>query len=212
MKRFIVAIDGPAACGKGTLALRLAKHYGLHHVDTGLIYRAVAYKLLQANASLEDEALAGSIAATVEATDLDSQLLSQHEIANAASKIAVMLSVREILVQQQRKLADSLGGAVLDGRDIGTCVYPDADVKLYIDAQAEIRAQRRYAQIIARGGSVSFETVLSDIQQRDARDTTRPYGALRPASDAYILDTSLLSADEVFIKACGFIDPVWQRA
>ena len=194
----IIAIDGPAASGKGTLGRRLAAHYGLLHLDTGLTYRAVAQALLQAGLPLDNEALAAEAAANIDFSKLDREKLSQHEIGEAASQIAVMPAVREALVDAQRRFSSAPQGVVLDGRDIGTVVCPDADVKLYITASPETRARRRHAEIVNRGGSVDLKTVLSDIRQRDARDRERADSPLKPARDAHLIDTTSMDIETAF--------------
>lgn len=150
MKPFIIAIDGPAASGKGTLARKIATHYHLHHLDTGLTYRGVAYVLLQQGLALDDETSAITYATKLDFNTLDSNLLTSHEIGEAASKIAIIPAVREILVAKQRNFAKTLPGSVLDGRDIGTVVCPDANIKFYVFANAQTRAKRRYQEILKK--------------------------------------------------------------
>jgi len=205
-KPFVIAIDGPAASGKGTLAKRLASHYGLFYLDTGLTYRAVASAMLAGQTSLSDEAAAVRIAEKLDLSKLDARQLASHAIGEAASKIAVLPGVRRALVAAQRRLAQQLPGAVLDGRDIGTVVCPDADIKLYIVADLHERARRRHRQIIATGASLSFDEVLAGLKQRDERDTSRRESPLKQAEDAHLLNTTKLSIDEAFEAACRLID------
>jgi len=206
IKPFVIAVDGPAASGKGTLAKKLATHYGLPHLDTGLTYRAVAHAIRTGNISLTDEATAIRIAEKLDFAALDPALLGAHAIGEAASKVAVMPGVRHALVAAQRRMAEKLPGAVLDGRDIGTVVCPDADVKLYIVADAEERARRRYQEMITRGNSAAYNDVLAEIRQRDSRDMNRSEGPLRQAEDAHLLNTTKLSIEEAFEAACRLID------
>ncbi|AGF73990.1 cytidylate kinase [Bartonella australis AUST/NH1] len=208
MKPFIIAIDGPAASGKGTLARKIAAHYGLHYLDTGLTYRHVAYALLQQKLALSDETNAIAHAEKLDINTLNSSLLASHEIGEAASKIAVIPAVREILVAKQRAFAKFLPGSVLDGRDIGTIVCPDANIKLYVLADAQTRARRRYKEIFEKGIQADYNKILADLEQRDARDTTREQSPLKPAKDALLLDTSELSIEAALAAAYAFIDPV----
>lgn len=201
-----IAIDGPAASGKGTLARRLARHYGLRHLDTGLTYRAVAARLLEEDLPLDDEATAEAAARTLDLGALDRARLAQHHIGEAASKVAVMPGVRRALVDKQRAFAAAPPGAVLDGRDIGTVVCPDAAVKLYVTASAEVRAVRRFREITDGGGAADYEAVLADIRRRDARDMGRADSPLRPAADAHLLDTSEMDIEAAFMAACRLID------
>jgi len=193
-----IAIDGPAASGKGTLARRLAEHFGLPHLDTGLTYRAVGYALLQSGLPLDREELAEIVAENLDLGALDREVLSAHEVGEAASKVAVMSTVRKILVEQQRKFASQGQGAVLDGRDIGTVVCPDAVVKLYITASPETRARRRHREVDEKSGGASYEQILADIIKRDERDMGRSDSPLKPASDAHLIDTSEMSIETAF--------------
>ena len=207
-----IAIDGPAASGKGTLARRLADYYHLPHLDTGLTYRAVARDLLALGAPLDDpeaiEAAAIDAARHVDLSNLDKEGLSLHAVGEAASKVAVISEVRRILVGKQRAFAARPGGAVLDGRDIGTVVCPDADVKLYIVASPQVRAARRLRDIEGRGGTADLAEILADIRRRDERDMGRSDSPLRPAVDAHLLDTSYLSIEAAFQAARAIIDGV----
>ncbi len=204
----VIAIDGPAASGKGTLARRLADYYHLPHLDTGLTYRAVAHTLLMKGWPLGDAPHAVEAARLVDLGSLDRDVLSAHAVGEAASKIAVIPEVRRILVDKQRAFAAQVSGAVLDGRDIGTVVCPDATVKLYVMASAEVRARRRLAEIEARDGTGDFATILADIARRDERDMGRADSPLRPAADAHLLDTSEMDIETAFIAARTIIDGI----
>ncbi len=204
----MIAIDGPAASGKGTLARKIARHYHLHYLDTGLTYRGVAHALLQQKLALDDEKSALFYARELDLNTLNSTLLSSHELGEAASKIAIIPAVREILVAKQRNFAKILPGSVLDGRDIGTVVCSDADVKLYVLADVQIRAKRRYQEILKKGASADYHEILANLEQRDSRDMTRGQSPLKPAEDAHLLDTSKLSIEATFTVACALIDPV----
>ncbi len=203
---FVIAIDGPAAAGKGTLARKLAAHYGLAHLDTGLTYRATAKALLDAGKPLDDEAVAARMAASVDLGNLDRAVLSAHAIGEAASKVAAMPAVRVALVEAQRRFANAGKGAVLDGRDIGTVVCPEAPVKLYVTADAEIRARRRYDEIVAKGEAADFDAILDDVLRRDARDMGRKDSPLCPADDAHLLDTSKMGIEAAFQAARALVD------
>lgn len=208
---FIIAIDGPAAAGKGTLSRLIAAHYGFHHLDTGLTYRAVAKALLDAGLPLDDEAVAERTALDIELAGLDRTVLAQHHIGEAASKIAVMPAVRRALVAAQRKFAAKAPGTVLDGRDIGTVVCPDAPVKLYVTASPDVRARRRYDEIVAGGAPADFDAVFADVKKRDERDMGRADSPLKPADDAHLLDTSEMSIDAAFRAACELIDAAMKK-
>ncbi len=203
-----IAIDGPAGAGKGTLARRLADYYHLPHLDTGLTYRAVAHMLLAKGWPLGDEPHAVEAARLIDLGNLDRSVLSAHAVGEAASKVAVIPEVRRILVEKQRAFAAQPGGAVLDGRDIGTVVCPDAMVKLYVTASAEVRARRRLAEIEANDGTGDFATILADITRRDERDMGRADSPLRPAGDAHLLDTSQMSIEAAFLAAKTIVDDV----
>jgi cytidylate kinase len=196
---FTIAIDGPAAAGKGTISKAVAAHYGFAHLDTGLLYRAVGKQVLTGIAAIE-------AAQNLRAEDLQADDLRTPEVAQAASKVAVIPEVRAALVDFQRVFARRSGGAVLDGRDIGTVICPDAEAKLFVTASAEIRADRRFRELVANGLRVDFETVLDDVRQRDARDMGRKDAPLRPADDAIQIDTSELSIDEAIATAIREID------
>lgn len=202
----LIAIDGPAASGKGTLARRLADYFHLPHLDTGLTYRAVAHMLLDKGWPLDDAAHAIEAARQVDLGNLDKHALSAHAVGDAASKVAVIPEVRKILVDKQRAFARQPSGAVLDGRDIGTVVCPDADVKLYVTASAVVRAGRRLRDIEGRGGKAELADILADIERRDERDTGRADSPLRPAADAHLLDTSEMSIEAAFQAARAIVE------
>ena len=202
----IIAIDGPAASGKGTLARRLADKYRLPHLDTGLTYRALAKALIDQGLPLGEEAVAVETARTIDLAKLDRAVLSAHDIGEGASKVAVIPAVRRILVEKQRAFANQPGGAVLDGRDIGTVVCPDAIVKLYVTASAQVRAKRRFDEELMRAGDADYETILEDVERRDARDMGRTDSPLKPAHDAHLLDTSTMDIETAFREAVSIID------
>lgn len=201
-----IAIDGPAASGKGTLARRLADYYHLAYLDTGLTYRAVAHALLSRGWPLDDEAKAVEAARLVDLASLDRETLSAHAVADGASRVAVYPAVRRVLVDKQRAFARRAEGAVLDGRDIGTVVCPDAAVKLYVTASAEVRAGRRLRDIEGRGGKADLAEILSDIRRRDERDMGRADSPLRPAPDAHLLDTTEMSIETAFLAAKAIVE------
>ena len=197
----VIAIDGPAASGKGTLARRLAAHFGLRHLDTGLTYRAVAERMIERGADLDDVAAATAAAESLDFSGLDAAGLSRHDIGEAASRIAVMPPLRRVLVQQQRDFAREIPGAVLDGRDIGTVVLPDAPAKLYVTASPEARARRRVLEMRERGIDMDEAAVLADLKRRDARDSGRTDSPMRPAPEAFLLDTTDLDIEAAFQAA-----------
>ena len=208
---FVIAIDGPAAAGKGTLSRRIADTYGFQHLDTGLTYRATAKALLDAGLPLDDEQVAEKMALEVDLGGLDRSVLSRHEIGEAASRIAVMPSVRRALVEAQRTFSRREPGTVLDGRDIGTVVCPDAPVKLYVTASPEVRARRRHDEILTGGGDADFQAVFADVKKRDERDIGRADSPLKPADDAHLLDTSEMSIEAAFQAAKSLIDAVLKK-
>lgn len=208
---FTIAIDGPAAAGKGTLSRRIAETYGFHHLDTGLTYRATAKALLDAKLPLDDEAVAERVALNLDLSGLDRSVLSRHEIGEAASKVAVMPAVRRALVEAQRKFATKQPGTVLDGRDIGTVVCPAAPVKIYVTASAEVRAKRRYDEILANGTAADYYAIFDDVKKRDERDMGRADSPLKPAEDAHLLDTTEMSIEAAFKAAKTIIDAALQK-
>lgn len=201
----IIAVDGPAASGKGTLARRLAAHYGLRHLDTGMLYRAVARRVLDAGADPADAPARRAAARAVELPDLDTPGLRSDTVGEAASIVAADPEVRAAILALQRRFALAPPGAVLDGRDIGTVVFPDADYKLFVTASAEERARRRHAELVAAGERTTFERVLAEIRARDERDTARAVAPLRPAADALLLDTTELDIEAAFRAAVDMI-------
>lgn len=202
-----IAIDGPAASGKGTLARRLAAHYGLPHLDTGLTYRAVAQAMLAAGDPFDDERVAAERAGSLDLGALDRDALSMHEIGEAASRVAVLPAVRRALVEAQRRFASGEPGAVLDGRDIGTVVLPGATVKLYVTASPEMRAKRRHDEMVSRGrDDATFVDVLEDLKARDARDADRADSPLRQAGDAHLLDTTTMGISDALERARSIVD------
>ena len=204
--RLVIAIDGPAASGKGTLGRRLAAHFGLPHLDTGLLYRATARAMLDAGLTLDDEAAAAAAARQLGAGGLDEARLRGHAMGEAASRVAAMPQVRAALVDFQRDFAARAPGAVLDGRDIGTVICPDADIKIFVTASPQARARRRLLESRARGETPDPAAVLADIERRDARDCGRSDAPLRAAADAVELETTQLDADAAFAAARAIIE------
>ncbi len=200
----IIAIDGPAASGKGTLARRLAASLDLPHLDTGLLYRAVGRSVLQTGADPTDAAAAVLAAQTLTAADLERDDLRGPEADRAASAVATVPAVREALLQFQRRFALERG-AVLDGRDIGTVIFPDAQAKLFVTASRPVRADRRWRELVANGESVTLDEVAKALAERDAQDAARATAPLRPAADAMVLDTTELDAEAAFIQALGLV-------
>ncbi|OIQ06965.1 MAG: cytidylate kinase [Rhodobacteraceae bacterium CG2_30_10_405] len=198
MEQFTVAIDGPAAAGKGTIARAVAEHFGFAYLDTGLLYRAAARKVLD---GMEPVAAAKALLPQ----DFERAGLRTAKVGQAASKIAAMPLVRAALVAFQQQFARRIGGAVLDGRDIGTVICPEAEVKLYVTASDVVRAHRRWLELSAGAEAVSEADVLAEVQQRDARDFERATAPMRPADDAVLLDTSDMSIDEAVAQAVGLI-------
>jgi cytidylate kinase len=201
----IIAIDGPAASGKGTLAKRIADHFGLHHLDTGLLYRAVALLVQQRGGDLEDASVGAEVARGLDVGILLHPDLRGPGAGEAASIVARIPEVRAALLAFQREFALKPPGAVLDGRDIGSVVCPTADVKIYVTAAPEVRAERRYREKVGRGEGPSYEAVLDDIRRRDERDAGRDAAPMRPADDAFLLDTSNLDIEAAFNAAVGLI-------
>jgi CMP/dCMP kinase len=204
----IIAIDGPAASGKGTLAKRLAAHYGYRHLDTGVIYRAVAYALLKAGLDLHDEAKAVRAATTLDPGTFDDPALKSQAVGSAASIVSALPKVREALVAFQRQFAAQSPGAVLDGRDIGTVICPEAEVKIYVIADPGIRAHRRTLEARARGEEADEAAVLADILKRDERDQNRTVAPLKQAPDAYLLDNSHLDIEGGVRAAIDIVEAV----
>jgi cytidylate kinase len=202
----IIAIDGPAASGKGTIARRLAVHYGLPHLDTGLLYRATAATLIAEGGNLYDEESAVSAARGLGLTDFDEATLRSRQMAEAASMVAAMPGVRAALIEAQRAFAARPGGAVLDGRDIGTVICPNATVKIFVTASAEARAQRRVVELANRGEKADYSAILADILRRDARDSGRAAAPLRPADDAVRLDTTHLGIEPAVAEALRIVE------
>jgi CMP/dCMP kinase len=204
----IIAIDGPAASGKGTIAKQLASVYGLHHLDTGLLYRAVAKAMLDAGHSPDDAAHATEIAIKLDPTKFEENALKLQPITEAASVVAAIPQVRQALINYQREFAMRPPGAVLDGRDIGTVIAPGADVKLFVIASPEVRAVRRMLELRARGETANEHEVLADLLRRDERDSRRSVAPLKAAPDAHLLDTTHLGIDAAFRAAVDIIEAV----
>jgi cytidylate kinase len=202
----IIAIDGPAASGKGTLARRLASRYALPHLDTGLLYRATAAALLDRGRALGDVEAAVAAARGLALIDFDEARLRTREMGEAASVVAALPAVREALIQAQRNFAQRPGGAVLDGRDIGTIICPQADVKIFVTASPEVRAQRRALELASRGEKVDYGAILADIAKRDARDSERAAAPLKAAPDAALLDTTRLGVEAAFAEALRIVE------
>ncbi|MBS0502531.1 MAG: (d)CMP kinase [Proteobacteria bacterium] len=201
----IIAVDGPAASGKGTIARALARHYKLPHLDTGLLYRAVGRTVLDRRGDPADEAQA------LAACDFSDELLAdprlkQSEAGNAASIVSAHPAVRAALIERQKLFANQPGGAVLDGRDIGTVIAPDANAKLFVRATPPIRARRRHEELARAGSTISYDKVLADIRERDRRDSSRATAPLRQAEDAILLDTSYLSIDSAIAHAIELVE------
>jgi cytidylate kinase len=196
---FTVAIDGPAASGKGTISKAVAEALGFAHLDTGLLYRAVGAKMLQGTDPVE-------AAQALVAEDLGAANLRTPDVAQAASRVAVIAEVRKALLDFQRAFARRAGGAVLDGRDIGTVICPEAEAKLFVTASPEVRARRRHAELMQNGISDSYAQVLEDVRARDARDSTRAEAPLKPAPDAVVIDTSEMGIDAAIAAALDVIE------
>jgi CMP/dCMP kinase len=202
----IIAIDGPAASGKGTIGKRVASHYGLRHLDTGLIYRAVAKALIKGGHRLDDIGRAVEAARRLDPAQFDDQALKSHAVGEAASITSAIPEVRAALVAFQRDFAATPPGAVLDGRDIGTVICPQAEVKIFVTAAPEVRARRRAAELRAQGERVDDAAVLADILRRDQRDRTRAIAPLKPAMDAHMLDTTKLDIDQALSQAIDIVE------
>ena len=206
MEAMIIAIDGPAASGKGTLGKRLAAHYRLRHLDTGLLYRAVAKAVLDAGAKPEDSAAAIAAALDFKAAWIEDASLKSDRFGSAASVVSAVPDVRAALIDFQRTFAAAPPGAVLDGRDIGTVIAPDAEVKIFLTASAEQRARRRCRELESRGEPADFDATLADIKRRDERDANRDVAPFKRAEDAHVLDTTELNADAAFEAAVALIE------
>ncbi|MGH6664797.1 MAG: (d)CMP kinase, partial [Pseudolabrys sp.] len=202
----IIAIDGPAASGKGTLGKKLAAHYGLRHLDSGLLYRAVAKAVLDSGLKPDDRQAAARLARSLDLAHLDEAALKTPKVGEAASIVSAFPEVRAALVTFQREFAAKPPGAVLDGRDIGTIICPNADVKIYVTATPEVRARRRTAEYRAQGRQIDEATVLADILKRDERDTQRVAAPLKQAPDAHLLDTTHLAIDPAIRAAIDIVE------
>jgi CMP/dCMP kinase len=204
----IIAIDGPAASGKGTLGKLLAGHYGLRHLDTGLIYRAVAKAVLDAGHSPDDRARAVAAAEALDPPYFDETALKRQAVGEAASLVSAIPEVRKVVLAFQREFGRTPPGAVLDGRDIGTVIFPDADVKIFVTATPEVRAHRRAAELEQAGEHINQADVLADIRRRDERDSRRAIAPLKAATDAHLLDTTHLDIDAAFRAAIDIVEAV----
>jgi cytidylate kinase len=203
----VIAVDGTAASGKGTLAKKLAKHFGFSHLDSGSLYRLVALGVVEAGGDPNKEADAVKVAMSIDPSRAEDPRIRTGEIGSAASLVSVFPKVRAALLDFQRKFAATPPGAVIDGRDIGTVVCPDAQAKLFVDATAEVRAHRRWLELKARGDSPDEAALLKDILERDARDKGRAVAPLKPAPDAVLLDTTHLGIDAAFAAALALVIP-----
>jgi CMP/dCMP kinase len=208
---FVIAVDGPAASGKGTIAAGLAGRYDLPVLDTGLLYRAVGVLMQAAQEDLDDAAAARAAAIMLTADQLDDPRLRTRAAGELASRVAVHPAVREALMEFQRTFAGQEGGAVLDGRDIGTVVAPEAPAKLFVTAAPEVRAMRRWKQLAAQGEAVAYDDVLADIRVRDARDGGRAAAPMRPAQDAVLLDTSEMTIEQAADAARRIVEAARAR-
>jgi CMP/dCMP kinase len=208
----IIAIDGPAASGKGTLAKRIAIHYGLRHLDTGALYRAVARDTRAQGGDLTDAHAAAQAASRIDVSTLSDPALRTAGVGEAASVVARHPEVRAVLLEYQRNFAHGAPGAVIDGRDIGTVICPDADVKLFVTATPEERARRRFLELRQNGVQIGEDEVLADIVARDERDRSRAASPLRQAEDAVLLETTILDIDAAFRAAIGLIEAAMGRA
>lgn len=209
--RFTVAIDGPAAAGKGTIARAVAGRFGFAHLDTGLLYRAVGKNALDQGRGIVDEGVAELVAQSLDPADLERDDLRTVLVSRASSRVAAMPGVRKALLKFQQDFARQEGGAVLDGRDIGTVICPDADVKLFVTASDQTRAERRYQELSAKGARTSVDRVMADLKSRDERDAGRDDAPLRRADDAVLLDTTELDIDAAVAKAAEIIEQALDR-
>ena len=203
--KFVVAIDGPAAAGKGTIAKAVANHFGFAHLDSGLLYRAVAAKTLEGSDPV-------TASASLHEDDLQADNLRSPEVAQMASKVAAIMEVRSELLEFQRTFAQRDGGAVIDGRDIGTVICPEAAVKLFVTASPKIRAQRRLNELLDKGEITNFDTVFRQVKERDERDANRHDSPLIAASDAVVIDTSDLTIQEALLQAVAVIEKIYEQA
>ncbi len=209
----VIAVDGPAASGKGTIASRLAAHYGLPHLDTGLLYRAVGLAVLDAGQDLDDAAAAEAAALALSPSGLSDDLrLTERHAGEAASRVASYPGVRAALLKLQQDFAAQPGGAVLDGRDIGTVIAPDAVAKLYVTASPQVRAERRWKQLTARGQDIALADMLEDIRRRDERDSGRDSAPMVQADDAVLLDTTDMGIETAFDAARRIVEAARARA
>lgn len=202
----IITIDGPAASGKGTIARKIAEHFKLPHLDTGLLYRGVAVRLLDRGHALDDVKAAAAAARELNFASLDAERLRERSVGEAASRVAALPEVRAALLQLQKDFAHRPEGAVLDGRDTGTVIAPEADVKIFVTAAAEARAARRLRELGAKGEKMTLAAVLSAIRERDRRDSERAVAPLKPAPDAVLLDTTELDIEAAFRAALSIVE------
>lgn len=203
---FVIAVDGPAASGKGTIAARLGEAYGLPVLDSGLLYRAVGVRVLEEGGDPNDQATAAAVALTLDPAAIDDPKVRSRQASEAASRVAVHHDVRVALREFQQSFAAQEPGAVVDGRDIGTVICPNAQVKIYVTASPEIRAERRWKQLAANGENVTHDDILADIRTRDARDAGREDSPMRPAEDAVLLDTSEMTIEAAFDAARRIVE------
>lgn len=209
--RFTVAIDGPAGAGKGTIARAMSGRFGFGHLDTGMLYRAVGRRTLDQGRGTLDEGVAELVARELTPDQLQRDDLRSVMASRAASRVAVMPGVRKALLEFQRNFAERHGGAILDGRDIGTVICPEAEVKLYVTADAPTRARRRHAELVAAGRTTQYEAVLAEMEERDRRDSERADAPLTRASDAHLLDTTEMTIEQAVAKAAGIIEQALER-
>jgi cytidylate kinase len=203
---FVIAVDGPAASGKGTIAARLGAEYGLPVLDSGLLYRAVGVRVLKDGGDPDDEATAAAVALTLDPAELENPQVRTRGAGEAASRVAVHHDVRVALREFQQSFAAQEPGAVIDGRDIGTVICPTAQVKIFVTAAPQVRAERRWKQLAASGEPVAYEDILADIRTRDARDAGRADSPMRPAVDAVLLDTSEMTIEAAFDAARRIVE------
>ncbi|MCC6467204.1 MAG: (d)CMP kinase [Alphaproteobacteria bacterium] len=202
----VVAVDGPAASGKGTLARRLARHYGFAHLDSGRLYRAVALRVIREDLDPTDEIVCSQAAATLDPAGLDDPALRTEAVGRMASRVSALPGVRRELLDFQRRFATRQPGAVIDGRDIGTVICPDAPAKLFVTATVEERARRRHKELLDQGEAAIYAAVLKDLAERDARDTSRATSPLIRAADAFLLDTTSMDVEAAFAAALAYVE------